>query len=105
MIFVGYGVQAPEFQWDDFKGVDVRGKVVVMLVNDPPVPDPSTTLAKLDPQVCRRRCNDVAITVAGRTNLKRPPRWARQAASSFTRPTVRAIALGSGPRQLERGAV
>src|SRR6202049_52929 len=42
MIFVGYGVQAPEFQWDDFKGVDVRGKVVVMLVNDPPVPDPST---------------------------------------------------------------
>jgi Zn-dependent M28 family amino/carboxypeptidase len=39
MIFVGYGVVAPEFQWDDYKGVDVAGKVLVMLVNDPPVPD------------------------------------------------------------------
>ncbi len=39
MIFVGYGVQAPEFQWDDFKGVDVKGKVIVVLINDPPVPD------------------------------------------------------------------
>jgi Zn-dependent M28 family amino/carboxypeptidase len=39
MIFVGYGVQAPEYQWDDFKGVDVKGKVIVVLVNDPPVPD------------------------------------------------------------------
>jgi Zn-dependent M28 family amino/carboxypeptidase len=39
MIFVGYGVQAPEFQWDDFKGVDVKGKVIVVLVNDPPVAD------------------------------------------------------------------
>jgi Zn-dependent M28 family amino/carboxypeptidase len=37
MIFAGYGVQAPEFKWDDFKGVDVKGKVVVVLVNDPPV--------------------------------------------------------------------
>ena len=39
MIFVGYGVQAPEYKWDDFKGVDVRGKVIVVLINDPPVPD------------------------------------------------------------------
>ncbi len=37
MVFVGYGVQAPEFQWDDFKGVDVKGKTVVVLVNDPPI--------------------------------------------------------------------
>jgi Zn-dependent M28 family amino/carboxypeptidase len=35
MVFVGYGVTAPERGWDDFKGVDVRGKVIVMLVNDP----------------------------------------------------------------------
>lgn len=35
MVFVGYGVSAPEAKWDDFKGVDVRGKVVVFLVNDP----------------------------------------------------------------------
>ncbi len=39
MVFVGYGVQAPEFQWDDFKGIDVKGKVIVVLINDPPVPD------------------------------------------------------------------
>jgi Zn-dependent M28 family amino/carboxypeptidase len=37
LVFVGYGVQAPEFDWDDFKGVDVKGKTLVMLVNDPPV--------------------------------------------------------------------
>jgi hypothetical protein len=39
MVFVGYGVQAPEFDWDDFKDVDVRGKVIVVLINDPPVTD------------------------------------------------------------------
>jgi len=37
IVFAGYGVQAPEFQWDDFKGVDVKGKTIVVLVNDPPV--------------------------------------------------------------------
>jgi len=35
LIFVGYGVTAPERNWDDFKGVDVRGKLIVVLVNDP----------------------------------------------------------------------
>jgi len=35
MIFVGYGVHAPERGWDDFKGVDLKGKVAVFLVNDP----------------------------------------------------------------------
>ncbi len=40
IVFVGYGVVAPEYGWDDYKGLDVRGKTIVMLVNDPPVPDP-----------------------------------------------------------------
>ncbi len=40
LVFVGYGVQAPEYNWDDFKGVDVKGKTIIVLVNDPPVPDP-----------------------------------------------------------------
>jgi Zn-dependent M28 family amino/carboxypeptidase len=35
VVFVGYGIEAPEYQWDDFKGVDVRGKVLLMLNNDP----------------------------------------------------------------------
>ncbi len=34
LVFVGYGIDAPERQWDDFKDVDVRGKVIVVLVND-----------------------------------------------------------------------
>jgi Zn-dependent M28 family amino/carboxypeptidase len=35
ILFAGYGVTAPERQWDDFKDVDVRGKIIVVLVNDP----------------------------------------------------------------------
>ena len=35
LVFVGYGVHAPERNWDDFKGVDLKGKVMVVLVNDP----------------------------------------------------------------------
>jgi Zn-dependent M28 family amino/carboxypeptidase len=38
VVFVGYGVVAPEYQWDDYKGLDVKGKTLVMLINDPPVP-------------------------------------------------------------------
>ncbi len=41
LVFVGYGVEAPEFNWDDYKGVDVAGKTLVMLVNDPPLADTS----------------------------------------------------------------
>jgi Zn-dependent M28 family amino/carboxypeptidase len=38
IVFVGYGAAAPEYRWDDFKGVDLRGKVLMVLVNDPPAP-------------------------------------------------------------------
>jgi Zn-dependent M28 family amino/carboxypeptidase len=38
IVFVGYGAAAPEYRWDDFKGVDLRGKVLLVLVNDPPAP-------------------------------------------------------------------
>ncbi|MBI5280140.1 MAG: M28 family peptidase [Candidatus Solibacter usitatus] len=38
-VFVGHGIRAPEFNWDDYKGVDVRGKVVVMFTNEPPSGD------------------------------------------------------------------
>jgi Zn-dependent M28 family amino/carboxypeptidase len=40
IVFVGYGIEAPEYNWDDYKGVDVRGKVLLMLVNEPPSDDP-----------------------------------------------------------------
>jgi Zn-dependent M28 family amino/carboxypeptidase len=39
LVFVGYGVVAPEFNWDDYKDVDLKGKTLVMLVNDPPIAD------------------------------------------------------------------
>ena len=35
LVFVGYGVKAPERNWDDFKGVDLKGKIMVVLINDP----------------------------------------------------------------------
>ena len=40
VVFVGYGIEAPEYNWDDYKGTDVRGKVLLMLVNEPPSDDP-----------------------------------------------------------------
>src|SRR5881392_1945399 len=36
LVFVGHGVVAPEYKWDDYKGLDTRGKTLVMLVDDPP---------------------------------------------------------------------
>jgi len=40
IVFVGYGISAPEYNWNDYKGVDVKGKVLLMLVNEPPSDDP-----------------------------------------------------------------
>jgi Zn-dependent M28 family amino/carboxypeptidase len=39
-VFLGHGITAPEFGWDDYKGVDVKGKVVVLFTNEPPSDDP-----------------------------------------------------------------
>ena len=41
VVFVGYGVVAPEYAWDDYKGLDVHGKTILMLINDPAVPAPN----------------------------------------------------------------
>ncbi len=65
LVFVGYGVQAPEFQWDDYKGVDLRGKTMVVLVGDPPVPDPAKP-GELDP----RTFGGKAMTYYGRWTYK-----------------------------------
>jgi Zn-dependent M28 family amino/carboxypeptidase len=50
IVFVGYGIVAPEYKWDDYKGIDVKGKAVVILSGDPPVPDPNDP-SKLDPKM------------------------------------------------------
>lgn len=39
IVFVGYGIDAPEYRWNDYKGVDVKGKVVLVIVNEPPSKD------------------------------------------------------------------
>jgi Zn-dependent M28 family amino/carboxypeptidase len=65
LVFVGYGVVAPEYHWDDYKGEDVAGKVLVMLVNDPQVPDPRDP-SKLDEKVFKGR----AMTYYGRWTYK-----------------------------------
>jgi Zn-dependent M28 family amino/carboxypeptidase len=59
MIFVGYGIVAPEYQWNDYEGIDVTGKTVVMLVNDP-------GFATKDPELFNGR----AMTYYGRWTYK-----------------------------------
>jgi Zn-dependent M28 family amino/carboxypeptidase len=39
IVFVGYGIHAPEYNWDDYAGVDVKGKIVLVIVNEPPSDD------------------------------------------------------------------
>jgi Zn-dependent M28 family amino/carboxypeptidase len=65
LVFVGYGVVAPEYNWDDYKGLDVTGKTLVMLINDPPVADPSNA-AELDPKTFGGK----AMTYYGRWTYK-----------------------------------
>ena len=57
--------EAPEYGWDDYKGVDSKGKTLVMLVGDPPVPDPADP-HELDPKVFGGR----AMTYYGRWTYK-----------------------------------
>jgi hypothetical protein len=65
LVFVGYGVVAPEYDWDDYKDVDVKGKVLVMLVNDPAIPD-ATDSTKLDASMFKGS----AMTYYGRWTYK-----------------------------------
>src|SRR5919201_5210951 len=65
VVFVGYGVVAPEYSWDDYKDVDIRGKTILMLIGDPPVPDPKDP-SKLDEQMFKGR----AMTYYGRWTYK-----------------------------------
>jgi hypothetical protein len=63
LLFVGYGISSPENNWDDYEGLDVRGKILVMLVNDPP-PTPA------EPELFDREGADL-LQVAGPINSKR----------------------------------
>jgi Zn-dependent M28 family amino/carboxypeptidase len=65
VVFAGYGVEAPEFNWNDFKDADVKGKTIIVLVNDPAVPDP-TNPSRLDPNTFKGD----AMTYYGRWTYK-----------------------------------
>jgi Zn-dependent M28 family amino/carboxypeptidase len=65
VVFVGYGVVAPEYGWDDYKNADVRGKTLLMLIGDPPVPDPKDP-SKLDDKMFKGK----AMTYYGRWTYK-----------------------------------
>ena len=65
LVFVGYGVKAPEYDWDDYKGLDLRGKTIVMLINDPAIPDPDHP-DQLDPKMFGGK----AMTYYGRWTYK-----------------------------------
>ena len=75
LVFVGYGIVAPEYHWDDFKDVDVTGKIIVVLINDPPVPDPHDP-TKLDETTFKGK----AMTYYGRWTYKFEVAAARGAA-------------------------
>src|SRR6202045_2442724 len=65
VVFVGYGIVAPEYGWDDYKNVDVKGKIILMLINDPPIPDPKDP-SKLDEKMFKGK----AMTYYGRWTYK-----------------------------------
>ena len=46
IVFVGYGINAPEYKWNDYEGVDIKGKVALVIVNEPPSDDPKFFNAK-----------------------------------------------------------
>ena len=99
VVFVGYGVVAPEYNWDDFKSVDVRGKTVVMLINDPPVLDPAT--GQLDPKIFGGK----AMTYYGRWTYKYEIAAAKGAAACLivheTGPAAYPFAVLVGSRSRE----
>src|SRR5256886_4314536 len=88
VVFVGYGIRAPEWRWDDYKDTGVRGKVVLMLVNDPGLQD-STVF------------NGRALTYYGRWTYKLEEAARRGALGALPIHTTESATC---PREGERGA-
>jgi hypothetical protein len=79
IVFAGYGIVAPEYKWDDYKGVDVKGKAVVILSGDPPIPDPADPV-KLDPKMFL----GAELSFYGRAGTKADVAWAHGASAVIT---------------------
>jgi Zn-dependent M28 family amino/carboxypeptidase len=78
VVFVGYGVVAPEYGWDDYKGMDVTNKTVLMLINDPAIPAAGDT-AQLDSTMFKGK----AMTYYGRWTYKFEIASEKKAAAVF----------------------
>jgi Zn-dependent M28 family amino/carboxypeptidase len=88
VVFVGYGVVAPKYRWDDYAGTDVHGKTVIILAGDPPVAD-AKDLSKLDETMFLGR----ALTIYGRTGTKLETAYKHGAAAVIlVSPTPQALA-------------
>jgi len=79
IVFAGYGIVAPEYKWDDYKGLDVKGKAVIILAGDPPIPDPADP-SKLDPKMFL----GPELSFYGRAGSKADMAFARGASAVIT---------------------
>ena len=83
IVFVGYGIDAPEYNWDDYKGLDLKGKVLLVIVNEPPSDDPAFFKGKTMTYYGRwtykyeeaARLGAVGVLIIHRTDLASYP-WA-----------------------------
>lgn len=95
LVFVGYGAVAPEYDWDDYAGIDVTGKTVVILTGDPPVTDPDNP-GKLHP----KRFLGEALTIHGRAGTKQSTAFQHGAAAILTVNPAQTGTLNQGsPRE------
>jgi Zn-dependent M28 family amino/carboxypeptidase len=109
LAFVGYGVVAPKYRWNDYAGIDVRGKTVILLNGDPPVAN-SADPSKLDDKMFLGR----ALTIYGRTGTKLETAYkhgaaavilisgAQQASASMFQNATREAMILRGPHERDR---
>ncbi len=85
LLFVGYGVIAPKFHWDDYKDADAKDKTIIILSGDPPVPDPADP-SKLDNKMFLGK----SLSVYGRPATKQEIAYTKGVAAVVTIFTPRA---------------
>src|SRR5882762_6517428 len=83
IVFVGYGINAPEYNWDDYKGIDLKGKVALLFVNEPASGDP-------------KFFNGKALTYYGRWTYKFEETARRDSDANYSPHGPGGLRLGSG---------
>ena len=75
-VFVGFGIHAPEYGWDDYKDIDVKGKIVIAMVNDPGYYDATLFRGRLHPS-CSHRLRRADSSARSITATIQQSRWKR----------------------------